>query len=92
MRVALREARKALVIDEVPIGCVITHNGRIIARGYDQRERTADPSAHAEMIAIRKAAKKLGSWRLNDCTLYVTVEPCLKFCQLLHLTTPHGDE
>lgn len=73
---AITEARKAEAKDEVPIGCVIVSAGRIIARGHNLRETSQDPAAHAEMIAIRKAARKLGSWRLLSCTLYVTLEPC----------------
>jgi len=73
---AIAEARKAEAKAEVPIGCVIVREGRIIARGYNLRETFQDPSAHAELIAIRKAARKLGSWRLLDTTLYVTLEPC----------------
>src|SRR5690349_22042461 len=76
MRRAIVEAGKACARDEVPIGCVIVREGRIIARGYNLRESAQDPSAHAELIAIRKAARKLGSWRLLDTTLYVTLEPC----------------
>lgn len=74
---ALAEARKAESKAEVPIGCVIVREGRIIARAHNLRESTQDPAAHAELLAIRKAAKKLGAWRLLDCTLYVTLEPCL---------------
>jgi tRNA(adenine34) deaminase len=74
---AIAEARKAAAKDEVPIGCVIVRDGRIIARGHNLRETTQDPAAHAELIAIRKAARKLGSWRLLSCTLYVTLEPCI---------------
>lgn len=74
---AITEARKAEARDEVPIGCVIVLEGRIIARGHNLRETTQDPAAHAELIAIRKAARKLDSWRLLDTTLYVTLEPCL---------------
>jgi len=73
---AIAEARKAEAKDEVPIGCVIVLEGKIIARGHNLRETTQDSVAHAELIAIRKAARKLGSWRLLDCTLYVTLEPC----------------
>ena len=76
MRRAIVEAGKASARDEVPIGCVIVREGRIIARGHNLRESAQDPSAHAELIAIRKAARKLGSWRLLDTTLYVTLEPC----------------
>jgi len=73
---AIAEARKAEAKAEVPIGCVIVRDGHIIARGHNLRETSQDPSAHAELIAIRKAARKLGSWRLLDTTLYVTLEPC----------------
>ena len=73
---AIAEARKAEAKDEVPIGCVIVREGRIIARGHNLRETGQDPAAHAELIAVRKAARKLGSWRLLNCTLYVTLEPC----------------
>ena len=73
---AIAEARKAENKDEVPIGCVIVREGRIIARGHNLRETSQDPAAHAELIAIRKAARKLASWRLLNCTLYVTLEPC----------------
>lgn len=76
MREAVRQAKKASAIGDVPIGCVIVHDGKIIGRGYNRR--TADKSvlAHAEIIAIRKACKKIGDWRLEDCTMYVTLEPC----------------
>ena len=76
MRRAIAEAGKAEAKDEVPIGCVIVRDGKIIARGHNLRETTQDPAAHAELIAIRKAARKLGSWRLLDTKLYVTLEPC----------------
>lgn len=76
MKAALKEALKASLIDEVPIGCVIVKDGKIIARGHNVREKNHDPLGHAEMIAIKKASKKLKAWRLNDCDLYVTVEPC----------------
>ena len=77
MRAALKEADKAEAIDEVPIGCVIVKDGRIIARGFNKRETTNDPSGHAEIIAIRKASKKLNDWQLIGCELYVTLEPCI---------------
>lgn len=77
MAKAIAEARKAEVKDEVPIGCVIVRDGTIIARGHNLRESKQDPAAHAELLAIRKAARKLGSWRLLNTTLYVTLEPCL---------------
>ncbi len=76
MRQALREAQKAFEAEEVPIGAVIVHENKIIGRGYNQTERLQDPTAHAEMIAITAAADYLGSRRLLDCTLYVTLEPC----------------
>jgi tRNA(adenine34) deaminase len=76
MRRAIAEAGKARAKNEVPIGCVIVNNGTIIARGHNLRETTQDPAGHAELLAIRKAARKLGSWRLLDSTLYVTLEPC----------------
>jgi tRNA(adenine34) deaminase len=76
MRRAIAEAGKAQAKDEVPIGCVIVRDGRIIARGHNLRETSQDPTGHAELIAIRKAARKLGSWRLLDTVLYVTLEPC----------------
>jgi tRNA(adenine34) deaminase len=76
MRKAIVEAGKAEAKDEVPIGCVIVRDGTIIARGHNLRETTQDPAGHAELIAIRKAARKCGSWRLLDTTLYVTLEPC----------------
>ena len=76
MKEALKEARKALKYEEVPIGCVIVHNDKIIARGYNKRNTKKNSIAHAEMIAIHKASKVLGDWRLEDCTMYVTLEPC----------------
>ena len=76
MKAALREAKKAYKLDEVPIGCVIVQNGKIIARGYNRRNTDKNTLAHAELSAIKKASKKTGDWRLEDCTLYVTLEPC----------------
>ena len=76
MKEALKEAAKARKKDEVPIGAIIVHNNKIIARGHNLRETKHDALGHAEIIAIRKANKKLKSWRLVDCTIYVTVEPC----------------
>lgn len=76
MQKALREARKAGVMDEVPIGAVVVQDGKILSRAFNQRERKQDPIYHAELVAISKAARKLKSWRLTDCTLYVTLEPC----------------
>ena len=77
MRLALKEAEKALEEDEVPVGTVIVHEGHIIARAHNQRERLKDPTAHAEMIAITQAAAYLENWRLEGATLYVTKEPCI---------------
>jgi tRNA(adenine34) deaminase len=76
MREALALGQQAAEDGEVPVGCVIVHSGKIIARGHNQRELLQDPTAHAEMIAITQAAAALGSWRLEDTTLYVTLEPC----------------
>jgi tRNA(adenine34) deaminase len=76
MRLALQEAERALAEDEVPIGAVIVHDGHLIASAHNQREQLRDPTAHAEMIAITQAAQSLNSWRLDDCILYVTLEPC----------------
>jgi len=77
MAKALAEARKAEAKHEVPIGCVIVRGDQVIARAHNLRESSQDPAAHAELLAIRKAARKLSSWRLLDTTLYVTLEPCL---------------
>lgn len=76
MREALRQAKKAYALDEVPIGCVIVQDGKVIARGYNRRNTDKNTLSHAELIAIRKAAKKLGDWRLEGCTMYITLEPC----------------
>ena len=76
MNMALREARRAFDANEVPVGAIIVHHGEIIGRGYNQREQLQDPTAHAEMIAITAAANHLNSMRLENCTLYVTLEPC----------------
>lgn len=77
MREALKEARKAYNIKEVPIGCVIVLDGKIIARAYNKREKMNLSLAHAEILAIKKASKKLESWRLENCTMYITLEPCV---------------
>ncbi|NOQ52700.1 MAG: tRNA adenosine(34) deaminase TadA [Desulfuromonadaceae bacterium] len=77
MQAALEEAAAAEISAEVPIGAVVVLDGQIIGRGHNLRETEQDPTAHAEMIAVRQAAEKLGSWRLIDCTLYVTLEPCV---------------
>ncbi len=76
MKAAVREARKALALGEVPIGCVIEYEGKIIGRGYNRRMTDRTVLAHAEIIAIRKACRKMGDWRLEGCTMYVTLEPC----------------
>lgn len=76
MRAALREAKKAYALDEVPIGCVIEREGKIIARGYNRRNTDKNVLAHAELAALKKASKKTGDWRLEDCTMYITLEPC----------------
>ena len=76
MRAALREAKKAYALGEVPIGCVLVADGRIIARGYNRRKTDHNTLSHAELTAIRKAGKKTGDWRLEQCTMYVTLEPC----------------
>lgn len=76
MRAAIRQAKKAEQLEEVPIGCVIVHEEKIIARGYNRRNTDKNTLAHAELLAIKKASKKLGDWRLEGCTMYVTLEPC----------------
>lgn len=76
MRQAIKQALKARDIDEVPIGCVIVYDGKVIARGYNRRNIDKNTLSHAELNAIRKASKKLGDWRLDDCEMYVTLEPC----------------
>jgi tRNA(adenine34) deaminase len=76
MREALRQAKKAALIGDVPIGCVIVHEDKIIARGYNKRNKQKTALGHGEILAIQKASKVLGDWRLEDCTLYVTLEPC----------------
>lgn len=76
MRQAIRQARKAYALNETPIGCVIVSGGKIIARGYNRRNTDKNPLAHAEITAIRRASRKTGDWRLEECTLYVTLEPC----------------
>jgi tRNA(adenine34) deaminase len=76
MREAVELARRCLDCDDVPVGALVTHGGRIIGRGYNQREKLQDPTAHAEMIALTAAAAHVGHWRLEDCTMYVTLEPC----------------
>ncbi|MBD5471337.1 MAG: nucleoside deaminase [Lachnospiraceae bacterium] len=76
MKEAIRQAKKAYALGEVPIGCVIVYEGKIIGRGYNRRNTDKNTLAHAEITAINKASKKIGDWRLEGCTLYVTLEPC----------------
>ena len=76
MREALREAELALAAGELPVGCVIVRNGEIVARGHNERERTGDPTAHAEIVALRRAAEAAKGWRLTGAEMYVTLEPC----------------
>ena len=81
---ALELARQAAAIDEVPVGAVVVHDGQVVGRGFNTRERDQNPLLHAEMVAITEAARTLGSWRVIDCDLYVTLEPCpmcLAACQ-----------
>jgi tRNA(adenine34) deaminase len=77
MQEALHEARKALAVQDVPVGAVVVHEGSIIGRGHNQREALGDPTAHAEILALRQAAQHLSNWRLIDTVLYVTLEPCM---------------
>ena len=76
MKEAIRQARKAEALNEVPIGCVIVYDGKVIARGYNRRNTDRSTVSHAEINAIRKASRKLGDWRLEGCTIYITLEPC----------------
>ena len=76
MKEAIKQAKKALSLEETPIGCVIVHNGKIIARGYNRRNTDHTTLGHAEINAIRKASKKFNDWRLENCTMYITLEPC----------------
>lgn len=76
MSEAIRQAKKAAAIGDVPIGCVIVHEGKIIARAYNKRNKDKTVLAHAELLAMKKACKILGDWRLEECTMYVTLEPC----------------
>ena len=90
MRAALNEANKAKTLDEVPVGAVIVCDGRIIARAHNLREKTQMASAHAELLAIQKASKKLGTWCLENCDLYVTLEPCLMCTGAIELSRIHA--
>lgn len=76
MKLALEQAEQAYAVDEVPVGAIIAHQGRVIAAAHNQREQLKDPTAHAEMIAITQAAESMESWRLSGCVMYVTLEPC----------------
>jgi tRNA(adenine34) deaminase len=76
MRLALREAQRAPAHEDVPIGAVLVHDGEVLAAAHNERELRSDPTAHAEILTLREGARALGSWRLLDCTLYVTLEPC----------------
>ena len=84
MAMALEQARYAAELGEVPIGAVVVADGAVVARGHNRREIDVDPAGHAEFLAIREAAAKLGRWRLSDCTVYVTLEPCPMCAGLMH--------
>lgn len=84
MQEALKEAGKALRKQEVPVGAVVVHQGQIIARAHNLKESMKTPLGHAEVIALHRASQKLGAWRLSDCTLYVTLEPCLMCAGVLY--------
>jgi len=77
MKEALKQAKKAYVIEEIPVGCVIVKDNKIIAKGYNKKETTNNPCGHAEIITIQKACKKNSDWRLENCEMYVTLEPCM---------------
>jgi len=77
MKIALKQAQKALKYNEVPVGCVITKNNKIIAKAYNKKEKTKNVIKHAEIIAISRACKKMKNWRLDDCEIYITMEPCM---------------
>ena len=81
MKEAIKQAKKAEAIRDVPIGCVIVHDGKVIARGYNKRIKDKTVLAHAELLAMKKACKKLGDWRLEDCTMYITLEPLSDVCR-----------
>ena len=76
MKLALSEARKAFACGEVPVGAIVVHQGKVVAKGHNQVEKKNDASCHAELLALKRAAKVLGGWRLQECTLYCTLEPC----------------
>ena len=77
MQIALKQAKKALKYNEVPVGCIITKNNKIISKAYNKKEKTKNVIKHAEIIAISKACKKIKNWRLDDCEIYITMEPCM---------------
>ena len=77
MRESLKQASKAFERGEMPVGVIIVHKDKIISRGYNKKELKKDSTMHAEIIAIRRASKKIGDWRLNECVMYVTMEPCI---------------
>ena len=89
MRLALREARRALAHDDVPIGALLVHAGEVLAAAHNERELRADPTAHAEILALREGARALGSWRLLDCALYITLEPCAMCAGAIVLARVH---
>lgn len=89
MRLALKEAEKAALIDEVPVGAVIVRDGKVMARAHNLKEQKNQAYAHAELLAIQKASKKLGTWCLDDCDLYVTLEPCLMCIGAIGLSRIH---
>jgi tRNA(adenine34) deaminase len=84
MRMALEQAAQAAALGEVPIGAVVVCEGAVIAAGFNRRELDTDPTAHAELLTIREASQRLGRWRLSDCTVYVTLEPCPMCAGLMH--------
>lgn len=84
MKLALREAQKAFEIGEIPIGAVIVYNDEVIAKAFNLKESAGNVLAHAELLAIEKASKKLGNWRLNNCKIYVTLEPCTMCASAIH--------
>jgi tRNA(adenine34) deaminase len=88
MRLALREAQRALEHDDVPVGCVIVLDGEVIAATRNERELRGDPTAHAEILALSEASKRIGGWRLDDCVIYVTLEPCAMCAGAIVLARP----
>ena len=80
MKLAIKQAKKALKHNEVPVGAIIVKNGKVLSKAFNKIEKTKDPTKHAEIIAISKACKKIKNWRLDDCEIYVTMEPCMMCC------------